>query len=158
MKIRLNYIIDNKKFYAIGEMKKVPSSSSCYYDFYCHVKRDDRVNEYLVTIIDDCDKVIHKEIIHINWITNPNDTVWTYGITLCGERVVSEMRYGSHFPVCLNIYNYKYIHIRDEKTGELLYNKDGSPVIRKMPAGKSIKNIKCGNSKILKQFAGKLKI
>ena len=70
-----------------------------YFDFVATFKRcDDRINEnFIVVVFNDDNKIIHKENVHIQWVTNPKASVWNYGITICGKRVVSNINYGKNF-------------------------------------------------------------
>ena len=106
MTIKIYYeTLDGKKRYSSSEMKKTKGDT--YFDYIAVFKRCD-------------DKIIHKEKISIRWTTEPSETKWTYGITLCGNRVVSEARYGYSLPVCCD--EYRDIHCIKDGYPEKYYS------------------------------------
>lgn len=101
MTIKIYYeTLDGKKRYYSSEMKKTKGDT--YFDYIAVFKRcDDKIKEdFIIIVYNNDNKIIHKEKVSIHWTTNPSETKWTYGITLCGNRVVSEARYGYSLPVC----------------------------------------------------------
>ena len=147
MKLKVNYEINGNKYYDITEMKTPSSNSKSYFDFYVSFKRRDEIKDYYISIIDEDNKVIHREHVKISWNTNPRDTKWLYGITLCGSRVVSEVRYGNRLPSCCNDRRKNYIDVpvRDNM-GKPMYDKWGYPITQKQRCSQddndtSIKNV-----------------
>lgn len=146
MKIKLFYeTLKGEKKYVITSMKNVMGGTT-YFDFVSTFKRcDNKIKEdFIVVIINDEDKIIHKENVHINWICTPNENKWSYGITICGKRVVSEVRYGYFLPICHRDRERHYIDVQMyDKNGRLMYDKDGCPITTKQywSGSSKIKNI-----------------
>ena len=153
MKIKLIY--ENLK----GEIKSTVTEMKCcmghgtYFDYIITFKRcDDKIKEDFVIILYDNNKIIHKENVHIHWITNPSDNRWQYGITICDngdiKRVISEVRYGDKkLPVCgyEKRKNKVFLDIQSFGIdGRPLYDKYGYPITHKeyCPCmGKSVREI-----------------
>ena len=96
MKIKLFYeTLNGEKKCSYSEMKNAMGKNT-YFDYYQTFKRcDDKIKEdFIIVVYNDNNEIIHKEVVHIHWVTNPSDAKWQYGITICGNRVVSEVRYG----------------------------------------------------------------
>ena len=136
MKIKLFYeTLDGEKKCSSSEMRNVKGKNT-YFDYYQTFKRcDDRIKEdFIIVVYNDNNEIIHKEFVHIQWVTNPSDTKWQYGITICGNRVVSEVRYGKKtLPICHhNRERWYFIDVQmfDEK-GNPLFDKKGNPVTQK---------------------------
>lgn len=133
MKIKLFYeTLKGEKKYVITSMRNVMGGRT-YFDFVATFKRcDDKIKEdFIVVIYNDEDKIIHKENVHINWISTPNENKWCYGITICGKRVVSEVRYGYFLPMCHGDRERHYIDVQMYENGHPIYDKDGCPMTTK---------------------------
>lgn len=133
MRIKIYYeTLNGEKKYSSLEMKKTHGNT--YFDYYCTFKRcDDKIKEdFIIIIYDNNDKIIHREHVRIHWITNPKDKSWQYGITICGDRVVSEVRYGNKIlPSCYNDNREQryYIDVQAfDKKGRPLYDNNGCPI------------------------------
>ena len=136
MRIKVYYeTLDGEKKCSSSEMKNAIGKNT-YFDYYQTFKRcDDRIKEdFIIVVYNDNNEIIHKEFVHIQWVTNPSDTKWQYGITICGNRVVSEVRYGKKtLPICHhNNRKWYFIDVQafDEK-GNPLFDKKGNPVTQK---------------------------
>ena len=146
MKLKVNYEIDGNKYYDVTEMRRTSSNSKTYFDFYVSFKRHDEIKDYYISIIDG-DKIIHREHVSISWITNPKENSWLYGITLCGSRVVSEVRYGNRLPSCCNDRKRNYSDVpKLDNMGNPMYDKWGYPITQKQRCSQddndtSIKNV-----------------
>ena len=132
MKLKINYELEGNKYYDITDMKMVPSESKSYFDYYVSFKRHDEIKDYFISIYDG-DKIIHREHVKISWITNPKDTGWIYGITLCGGgRVFSEVKFGNKLPTCTKDRKSYYIDVQSyDKDGRPMFDKKGCPVTHK---------------------------
>lgn len=131
MKLKVNYEIDGNKYYDVTEMRRTSSNSKTYFDFYVSFKRHDEIKDYYISIYDG-DKIIHREHVSISWITNPKENNWLYGITICGNRVVSEVRYGNRLPSCTKVRSSYYIDVQSyDKDGRPIFDKKGCPVTHK---------------------------
>ena len=132
MKLKVNYEIEGNKYYDITEMRTPSVNSKSYFDFYVSFKRHDEIKDYYISIIDG-DKIIHREHVKISWITNPKDTGWIYGITLCGGgRVFSEVKFGNKLPTCTKDRKSYYIDVQSyDEEGRPLFDKKGCPVTHK---------------------------
>ena len=132
MKLKVNYEINGVKYYDITEMKKTSSKSNSYFDFYVSFKRHDEIRDYYISIYDE-DKIIHREHVEISWFTNPKESTWIYGITLCGSRVVSEVKYGNKLPTCTKERVSYYIDVQSyDEEGRPLFDKKGCPITHKV--------------------------
>lgn len=132
MKLKLFYEnLKGEKKYIVTSMKNVMGGTT-YFDFVSTFKRcDDKIKEnFTVVIYNNEGKIIHKENIHIHWITNPNENRWSYGITICGDRIVSEVIYGKTLPICREGRRF-CIEVQVYENGVPLYDKDGYPVTYK---------------------------
>ena len=131
MKLKVNYEINGVKYYDIAQMKKTSSKSNSYFDYYVSFKRHDEIRDYYISIYDE-DKIIHREHVKISWITNPKENKWLYGITLCGDRIVSEIKYGSKLPTCTKDRKSYYIDVQSyDKDGRPMFDKKGCPITHK---------------------------
>lgn len=132
MKLKINYEIGGNRYYNITEMRTPSVNSKTYFDFYVSIKRHDEIKNYYISIIDEDNKVIHKEHVKISWITNPRENSWLYGITICGSRVVSEVRYGNRLPSCYNDRKRNYIDVpKLNKMGKPMHDKWGYLITQK---------------------------
>ena len=133
MKLKVNYEINGNKYYDITEMKTPSSNSKSYFDFYVSFKRRDEIKDYYISIIDEDNKVIHREHVKISWVCNPKESKWIYGITLCGSRVVSEVQYGNKLPTCTKERASYYIDVQSyDEEGRPLFDKKGCPITHKV--------------------------
>ena len=132
MKLKVNYEINGNKYFGITEMRTPSVNSKTYFDFYVSFKRHDEIKDYYISIIDEDNKVIHREHVKISWNTNPRDNKWLYGITLCGRRIVSEVRYGNRLPSCYNDRKRNYSDVpKLDNMGNPMYDKWGYPITQK---------------------------
>ena len=132
MKIKLFYeTLKGEKKHVVTSMKNVMGGTT-YFDFVSTFKRcDNKIKEdFIVVIYNDEDKIIHKENVHINWITNPDENRWSYGITICGGRIVSEVVYGKTLPICHEGRRF-CIEVQVYENGTPLYDEKGYPVTRR---------------------------
>lgn len=133
MRIKLYFeTLEGEKKYVSTEMRNVMGGRT-YYDFVATFNRyDHKIKEdFIVVIFNDDNKIIHKENIHIHWVTNSKETIWNYGITMCGERVVSNISYGKTLPVCCNDRKRTYVDVQKYENGKPVYDKYGLPVMEK---------------------------
>lgn len=134
MKLKLFYeTLKGEKKHIVTSMKNVMGGTT-YFDFVSTFKRcDDKIKEnFTVVIYDNEGKIIHKENIHIQWVTYPNEDRWSYGITICGDRIVSEVVYGKALPVCSREEGHRfYVDVQVYENGVPLYDEDGYPVTHK---------------------------
>lgn len=141
MKVKLYFTtLKGEKKCVSTEMRNVMGGRT-YFDFVATFKRcDDRINEnFIVVVFNDDNKIIHKENVHIQWVTNPKETLWNYGITICCNRIVSNVNYGRTLPVCYNDRERNYIDVpKYDKMGQPMYDKYGYPITQKQHC-KSIK-------------------
>ena len=133
MKLKVNYEIEGNKYYDITEMRTPSVNSKSYFDFYVSFKRRDEIKDYYISIIDEDNKVIHREHVKISWVCNPKESKWIYGITLCGSRVVSEVQYGNKLPTCTKERASYYIDVQSyDEEGRPLFDKKGCPITHKV--------------------------
>lgn len=153
MKIKLFYeTLKGEKKYTVSSMKNVMGGTT-YFDFVSTFKRcDNKIKEdFIVVVYNDENKIIHKENVHLNWICTPNENKWSYGITICGKRVVSEVIYGYFLPICHRDRERHWIDVQMyDKDGCPMYDKDGCPMTTKQYCSCSSKIMDISSTKFPK--------
>lgn len=148
MKVKLYFTtLKGEKKFIETNMRNVMGGRT-FLDFVASFKRyDHKIKEdFVVVVFNDDDKIIHKESIHVHWVTNPKASVWNYGITLCGNRCVSNVSYGRHLPVCSDDRERSVDVQKYDKDGNLMYDKYGFPITEKHYLRKDDKKIKEASS------------
>lgn len=143
--MRLRVIV-NGRSKIVNMIKNTPESNS-YLDYFVILKRNDKIPDIDCQVINNDGKVIHTEHLHFSFLNEAeNAESVVYGITICGNRVVSELHYsrsGRDLPQCSdgNHSRYAFEYVYDE-FGHIKYDRYG-PITKKYKTQSSsgIKNI-----------------